>query len=185
MIPQQDARKALIERAKVTARVLRITADQETTHGEVSDPPLITWAELNELAALMRDGAEVIEALSASSGSEETPTVHRSGSLLYTLMHDGWRKGVEQFRNRLMVSVDRDKSVPYDEYEAVMRRLAIALAATSETSSGAIGGQLPWSDLCQHCGKLTFFTLTTEDVRKFAQAQSSPSRPEETPEGTK
>jgi hypothetical protein len=82
------------------------------------------------------DISRALEALSASSGSEERPTavtVHRSGSLIYTLMHDSWRKGVEQFRNRLMVRVDRDKSVPDAEYEAVMARLTMALEASSET----------------------------------------------------
>src|SRR5688572_23721522 len=77
MIPQQETQKALIERAKVTARILRVTADRETTNGEVPDPPSITWAELNELATLMRDSAEVIEALSSSSGSSEKPLLHQ------------------------------------------------------------------------------------------------------------
>lgn len=54
--------------------------------------------------------------------------VHRSTNLLYTLMHDSWRNGVEQFRNRLMVRVERDESVSDAEHEATIARLSIALA---------------------------------------------------------
>jgi len=36
-------------------------------------------------------------------------------NFIYTLMHSGWRKGVEQFRNRWWAAISFDPSVP--EYE--------------------------------------------------------------------
>jgi hypothetical protein len=50
----------------------------------------------------------------------------REDNLLYTLEHDGWAKGVEQFRNRLMVRFEKGKDVPQEEIEKAM---ALFLAA--------------------------------------------------------
>jgi hypothetical protein len=59
--------------------------------------------------------------------AQKRPVVHRQGDLLYTLISDGWRGRVEQFRNRLMVRIERDKSVPDAEYEALFVRLTKAI----------------------------------------------------------
>lgn len=66
--------------------------------------------------------SESLEALAVKQGA-----VLRSTNLLYTLMHDSWRNGREQFRNRLMVRVERDNSVSDEEYEALMVCLAEAI----------------------------------------------------------
>ena len=50
----------------------------------------------------------------------------REDNLLYTLEHDGWAKGVEQFRNRLMVRFEKGRDVPQEEIEKAM---ALFLAA--------------------------------------------------------
>jgi hypothetical protein len=48
----------------------------------------------------------------------------RDGDLLFTLEHDGWRKGgVEQLKNRIMVRIDVTKSVPAEEAEHLIAKL--------------------------------------------------------------
>lgn len=42
----------------------------------------------------------------------------REGMTIYSLMHNGWRKGVEQFRNRFRLHLDFDKECSEDEVEA-------------------------------------------------------------------
>ena len=44
----------------------------------------------------------------------------REGNLLYTLEHDGWAKGVEQFRNWFMVRFEKGRGVPQEEIEKAM-----------------------------------------------------------------
>lgn len=48
------------------------------------------------------------------------------GQTIYALMHHGWRKGVEQFRNRFYVHVQADKECPDEEHEANVSLIAAA-----------------------------------------------------------
>jgi hypothetical protein len=50
----------------------------------------------------------------------------RDGKTIYALMHAGWRKGVEQFKNRFYCSVYGDKDCDDDEWEATARLIASA-----------------------------------------------------------
>lgn len=50
----------------------------------------------------------------------------RDGMLIYSLEHDGWRKGEETFRNRFSASVQGYGLVPGEELEANARLIAAA-----------------------------------------------------------
>jgi hypothetical protein len=187
MTPQQDARKALIKR-------LRAKADEYDSRDKGNVYCFDCGAEPGQphgtpcMSVDMLAAADALEALSESSASSATPpaAVHRSGSLLYTLMHDGWRKGVEEFRNRLMVRLERDKTVPDAEYEAVMARLALALDASSETQEGRAER---YEDICPRC--LQPFEVSGDacvggsfcpKCQVFSvYGQPSPAQPAETP----
>lgn len=56
----------------------------------------------------------------------------REGSLIYTLMHAGWRKGVEQFKNSFSIRVERDRETPESEMEAT---IALIMAARTDLPS--------------------------------------------------
>jgi len=45
---------------------------------------------------------------------------------VYSLTHAGWRKGVEQFKNRFHAYVQADKECPDDEHTANVRLIAAA-----------------------------------------------------------
>ena len=55
----------------------------------------------------------------------------REGNTIYALMHDGWRKGVEQFRNRFFAQVQVDVSCGDEERNA--NALLIAAAPEQNT----------------------------------------------------
>jgi hypothetical protein len=92
--------------------------------------------------------------------------VHRSTNLLYTLMHDCWRKGVEQFRNRLMVRVERDKSVSDAEYEATIARVGIALAGRQPIETAPKDGTpvLLWAKDLRFPGNTCVAQYITHDI---------------------
>ena len=48
------------------------------------------------------------------------------GTTVYALVHDGWRKGVETFRNRFYLFVQADRECPPDEILANARLIAAA-----------------------------------------------------------
>jgi len=48
---------------------------------------------------------------------------HKDGTLLYTLKHAGWKKGIEQFQNATTIKVDGDNA------EAVAETILKALSA--------------------------------------------------------
>lgn len=49
----------------------------------------------------------------------------RENTLVYALMHHGWRRGIEEFRNRFSTRVDHDQqSKNVEEAEANARRIA-------------------------------------------------------------
>jgi hypothetical protein len=50
----------------------------------------------------------------------------RIGTTVYALMHDGWKRGVEQFKNRFTVQVQRDRECSEEEAEANARLIAAA-----------------------------------------------------------
>jgi hypothetical protein len=50
----------------------------------------------------------------------------REGTTVYALMHAGWKKGVEQFKNRFYCSVQHDKDCSEEEAEANARLIAAA-----------------------------------------------------------
>lgn len=50
----------------------------------------------------------------------------RDGKTVYALMHAGWRKGVELFKNRFYASVQRDAECSEEEAEANARLIAAA-----------------------------------------------------------
>jgi hypothetical protein len=56
---------------------------------------------------------------------------HIDGTLVYQLEHAGWRKGEEQKRNRIWVSVQGHPSVPMEEVEALALRIAAFLNAAA------------------------------------------------------
>lgn len=56
------------------------------------------------------------------SESKFTPGPYlRDGVTVYALQHAGWRKGEEQFCNRIYASVQRGPGCPPEEVEAVAR----------------------------------------------------------------
>jgi hypothetical protein len=50
----------------------------------------------------------------------------RIGTTVYALMHAGWKRGVEQFKNRFTVQVQRDRECSEEEAEANARLIAAA-----------------------------------------------------------
>lgn len=50
----------------------------------------------------------------------------RAGHTVYALMHAGWRKGEELFKNRFSVQVQHDRECPVEEAEAVARLIRAA-----------------------------------------------------------
>ena len=50
----------------------------------------------------------------------------REDRTIYTLMHHGWRKGVEQLKNRFTVTVQKDFECSQEEIEANARLIAAA-----------------------------------------------------------
>lgn len=45
----------------------------------------------------------------------------RSDNLVYTLMHSGWKHGVEQFQNRVTFAGHADQLVPDEEFDGDLR----------------------------------------------------------------
>jgi hypothetical protein len=59
--------------------------------------------------------------------SEHTPGPWlREGNTIYALMHHGWRKGVEQMRNRFTTFVQKDREISDKELEANARLICAA-----------------------------------------------------------
>lgn len=59
--------------------------------------------------------------------SKHTPGEwRRIGRLVYVLMPAGWSKGVEQFKNRITITVSHDRECPEEEAEACARLIAAA-----------------------------------------------------------
>jgi hypothetical protein len=50
----------------------------------------------------------------------------KEGHTIYTLVHFGWRKGVEQFKNRFWASVYKDVECPEEERQANVDFIAAA-----------------------------------------------------------
>jgi len=50
----------------------------------------------------------------------------KEGQTIYALMHFGWRKGVEQFKNRFWASVYKDSECPEEERQANVDFIAAA-----------------------------------------------------------
>lgn len=50
----------------------------------------------------------------------------REGQTVYALMHAGWRKGVEQLKNRFSTYVQADRECPDEEHEANILLIAAA-----------------------------------------------------------
>lgn len=49
---------------------------------------------------------------------------HRDGNCIYQLQHAGWKKGVEQFRNRFSIWVQNDSGeMTPEELEAISRQV--------------------------------------------------------------
>lgn len=44
----------------------------------------------------------------------------RIGAFVYALMHAGWRRGEEQFKNRINIQISADRDCPIEELEAVV-----------------------------------------------------------------
>lgn len=49
-----------------------------------------------------------------------------TGNTVYALMHDGWRKGAEQFKNRFSASITIDRDVDESEEKAIVTLIAAA-----------------------------------------------------------
>jgi len=56
----------------------------------------------------------------------------RSDTTVYALMHDGWRRGEETFRNRVWLNVSFDREVPQEEREATVAAIQHAPQLLSE-----------------------------------------------------
>ncbi len=50
--------------------------------------------------------------------------MQHEGSTIYMLMHDGWKQGVERFRNKITAFISVDSTCQKDESKQVARRLA-------------------------------------------------------------
>jgi len=50
----------------------------------------------------------------------------RDGNMIYSLMHAGWRKGEELFKNRFHAYVQSDRECPDEEHEANVKLIAAA-----------------------------------------------------------
>lgn len=78
--------------------------------------------------------AEEVSRLSTPQGAGAW---QRDGFSFFQLMHAGWKKGVEQFKNRVYFSVYFDASVPEHERESI----AASLTAHPSPSSPNVGAQ--------------------------------------------
>lgn len=74
----------------------------------------------------------------------------RENNTVYSLMHYGWRKGTELFKNRFHTYVQADKECPDDEHEANVLLIAAApeLLEALESALDALEneGVTFWSD---------------------------------------
>lgn len=61
----------------------------------------------------------------------------REGNTIYALMRDGWRKGIEQFRNRFLTQVQVEVSCSDDEREANARLIAAYSVIDRATGSAS------------------------------------------------
>lgn len=78
------------------------------------------------------------------------------GRTIYALMHNGWKKGVEQFKNRFYATVYFDSECPEEEAEANARLMAAApdlldalqeMIAIVEIHSEATDNDFAWAEL--------------------------------------
>jgi hypothetical protein len=63
----------------------------------------------------------------------------RNGLTVYTLMHAGWRKGIELFKNRITIQIHHDRECSEEEACAAARLIAAApdlLEACKAVASG-------------------------------------------------
>lgn len=63
----------------------------------------------------------------------------RAGDGIYEMMHDGWRKGEEQLKNRVSIKFDFDKSVSDEEREHWMKWIERAVQLTLDIRSDPHG----------------------------------------------
>lgn len=50
----------------------------------------------------------------------------RDGNCVYTLMHAGWKRGIEQFKNKFFIQVQVDRSCDNKEAEKIAQLIAAA-----------------------------------------------------------
>lgn len=65
----------------------------------------------------------------------------RDGNTIYTLMHAGWRKGEEQFKNRIAFSVYADAEVSAEEKEQAVAEIYAALNKRAQVAELVEAGQ--------------------------------------------
>ena len=75
----------------------------------------------------------------------------REGDLVYDLMHHGWRKGVEIFRNRWTAHFHFDKSVPEEEREQIIEAARAGLDGIGRVETINVTGVTD-SPSCDRCG---------------------------------
>lgn len=103
----------------------------------------------------------------------------REGNTIYALMHDGWRKGEELFRNRFWAHFYADKDCPADELESVVRAAHAApdlleackaqeLAERINEECGECEGDGDWAE-CETCSE--YFGKAI-DLRRAAIAKA-------------
>lgn len=62
--------------------------------------------------------------MNTEQGTADEKPWQRNGNCIYQLQHDGWKKGVEQFRNRFSIWVQNDSgAMKPEEIEAISRRV--------------------------------------------------------------
>jgi hypothetical protein len=86
----------------------------------------------------------------------------RIGTTVYALMHDGWKRGVEQFKNRFTVQVQRDRECSGEEAEADARLIAAAPEMLEALHKLV--------DSCDDSDGAQYGTLGTSFVRSIATA---------------
>lgn len=69
-----------------------------------------------------------------------------SGNTVYTLMHHGWKKGVEQFRNRASFAFQFDSTVSEEERKATINLTIAAPDLLQELRNIADANTSQWDD---------------------------------------
>jgi hypothetical protein len=105
----------------------------------------------------------------------------REGSCIYSLIHDGWKKGVEVFRNQLSFNVNIDRNQNDVEREVVAQYLADAhnalpalLAYIDRLEAEVAAVSQKWLNKESECNELLLIKAERDQLRAQLANSVSP-----------